>query len=158
MARKPTDPPPEKPKLRLVSPDAKKPPEMGGSAPRTRIGRPPFEPTKDQRNLVCLCAAMGYTQEQTAFTLGIDVKTLCIHFKDELENGAMKVNGVVAGNLFKIASSATHPRAVTAAIFWMKSRAGWKDGSEKQKVEPGDGDDEDEEITFSVSIGDKGGA
>lgn len=55
----------------------------------------------------------------------IDRNTLEKHFKAELESGTEKANGLVAQSLFKKAIG-NAPQNVTAAIFWLKCRAGWK--------------------------------
>jgi hypothetical protein len=39
----------------------------------------------------------------------------------------------VAGNLFRIATS-EDPGAVTAAIFWLKTRAGWREADRRVEV------------------------
>lgn len=57
----------------------------------------------------------------------IDAKTLRKHFRKELDTGAVAANAKVAGALFKMATGGTGQGAVTAAIFWLKTRARWKD-------------------------------
>jgi hypothetical protein len=93
-----------------------------------------FRPTNDQRQLVMLGAAMGLTHPQIAkqinFPAGIDEKTLRKYFADELEHGAARIMAMVAGNLVKIAIDPTHPKAVSAAIFMLKARMGWRDSSD----------------------------
>jgi hypothetical protein len=58
----------------------------------------------------------------------IDDKTLRKHFRRELDTAAIKANQAVAGALFRMA---TDPKggmkAVTAQIFWLKTRARWKE-------------------------------
>jgi hypothetical protein len=56
--------------------------------------------------------------------VGIAAKTLRKHFRAELDTGHIKANAKVAGNLYRIATGSGR-EAVTAAIFWMKVRAGW---------------------------------
>lgn len=48
------------------------------------------------------------------------------HYRDELKNGHVKANAKVAENLFRKATGEGR-EAVIAAIFWMKTRAGWKE-------------------------------
>src|SRR6478736_9649059 len=55
--------------------------------------------------------------------VGIAAKTLRKHFRAELDAGHSKANAKVAGNLYRIATG-SGPEAVTAAIFWLKVRAG----------------------------------
>ena len=92
-------------------------------------GPKPYEPSEEQRRLVKQWAAFGQTQEMTARKLGIDLKTLRKHFRDELDLGGAEATAAVAGALFK---KATQKDDTTAQIFWMKTRGGW---SEKQKHE-----------------------
>lgn len=68
----------------------------------------------------------GITQEQICKIIGISENTLRKYFADELENGVSRINSAVAQNLFAIATS-RDPGSVAAAIFWMKTRAQWKE-------------------------------
>jgi hypothetical protein len=104
----------------------------------TRTGRPAFSPTNEQRLKVEIMVACGMAQtmicEQIVNTTTgkpIDLKTLRKVFRDELDRGSQTANSLVAQALFKKATG-TGPQSVTAAIFWMKARAGWKD---KQHIE-----------------------
>jgi hypothetical protein len=85
--------------------------------------------------------------------IGIDPKTLSKHYRKELDFGHVRANAKVAENLFRKATGDGR-EAVTAAIFWLKSRARWKEisvneiaGSTAQPVtfkvvfEPGPGPD-----------------
>jgi hypothetical protein len=68
-----------------------------------------------------------------AGVIGIDPKTLRRHYRDELKHGHAKANVRVAESLYRKATS--DAQSVTAAIFWLKTRAGWKETS-VQEVEP----------------------
>ena len=59
----------------------------------------------------------------------VDAKTLRKVFREELNDGKQTANGLVAQSLFKKATG-TGPQSVTAAIFWMKAQAGWRDNPE----------------------------
>lgn len=93
-----------------------------------------FEPTAEQRKLVMLMAANGATQEQMRSNI-INPRTgkpiwhehFPLVFRDEIENALPQLNAMVAGNLYAIATSKTHKSAATAAIFWLKTRAGWRE-------------------------------
>ncbi len=50
------------------------------------------------------------------------------HYRDELDDGHVKANAKVAENLYRKATGEGR-EAVTAAIFWLKTRAGWKETS-----------------------------
>jgi hypothetical protein len=152
MAKKPTDPP----HLRVVSDSNKRPTK--GAAPKapakSAVGQGrTHHPTDQTRSLVSLCKAMGYTEDQTAKTVGIAVNTLKAHYREELDTGDLKANAKVAANLFTMATSPTHPKAVTAAIFWAKSKMGWTDKASETE------DPENEEpVEFTIGIGEKRGA
>jgi len=96
-------------------------------------GRPAFEPTGEQRNMVETLSGLGIPQEQICLliinpTTGkpIDLKTLHKHFRDELDTGLAKANSTIAQSLFKHATG-KGPGAVAANIFLAKVRLGWKE-------------------------------
>lgn len=74
-------------------------------------------------------AAYGIPQPDIAAVVGCDDKTLRKHFRQELDTAATQANARVAGALFKKATG-DGPSSVTAAIFWLKARAGWQEAKE----------------------------
>jgi len=88
-----------------------------------RRTKPPHEPTYAERELVKVHAMVGTTQEQIADMLGIDSKTLRKHYREELDQSLSKANAAIGGALFNKAKGGD----TTAMIFWMKTRAGWKE-------------------------------
>jgi hypothetical protein len=90
-------------------------------------GRPPFEPSAEQRAKVDGMAACGIPQAQMALVIGIDEDTLRKHFRHELDTAAPLANFAVGKTLFAKAVGGD----VTAAIWWSKTRMGWK---EKQEI------------------------
>ena len=88
-----------------------------------------FAPTEEQRRTVRVMAGFGIPQPAIATLLEIDPKTLRLHFRRELDRGAVEATAKVAQTLFGMATSGTN---TAASIFWMKARAGWR---EKQVVE-----------------------
>src|SRR3954447_25700131 len=93
----------------------------------TRVGgRPSFEPTQAQRHMVEAMTGCGVPEADIAVVIGIAPKTLRKHFRDELDTGHIKASAKVAGNLYRIATGSGR-EAVTAAIFWLKVRAGWRE-------------------------------
>jgi hypothetical protein len=86
------------------------------------------KPTAVQRKLVEEMAAYGIPEEAIARVVAIDPKTLRQHYRDELDLGHVNANTKVARNLFTMATG-TGREAVTAAIFWLKTRAGWSEYS-----------------------------
>lgn len=99
------------------------------------MGRPPFEATPERRKRVETLAAMGMSQSYIAKDLGITERTLRERFREELDAGMVKANTAVASNLYAIAMDKTHPKCVTAAIFWLKARAGWRE-ADRDTVPP----------------------
>lgn len=91
-------------------------------------GRPTFKPTAEQSKTVQAMVAYGVPLEEVAKVIGIDRKTLSKHFKFEIETAAIMANAKVAESLYKkaIAPDLVGP-SVTAAIFWLKTKAGWKE-------------------------------
>jgi hypothetical protein len=94
--------------------------------PTNKGGRPPFEPTEEQRRIVNVMSAGGFQQLAIAYALGISDNTLRKYFADELAAGGSKAHAMVVGNLYRQATK-DDPRATPAAIFWAKTRLGWKD-------------------------------
>jgi hypothetical protein len=89
-------------------------------------GAPKHVPTPEQRKQVEAMASYGIPQEQIAGVIGVCHVTLRKHYRDELDNAEAKANAMVAQSLFRKATS-DGSQAVTAAIFWLKTRAGWKE-------------------------------
>lgn len=96
------------------------------------MARTPFKPTDEQRMTVAIMASVGFPQRDICQRIlnhqtgkPIDTKTLEKAFRDELDDGMIKANAIVAQSLFKKATS-NGQQSVTAAIFWLKCRAGWK--------------------------------
>lgn len=73
-------------------------------------------------------ASYGIPHIEIGKVIGVDPKTLRKHYDPELETAQTKANAMVAQSLFAKATSKgiTGP-SVTAAIFWLKVRAGWKE-------------------------------
>ena len=106
-------------------------------------GRPPHEPTEERRRQVEGMAGNGLTNQQIARVMRIGETTLKRHYAEELARGSALATAMVGQSLYRMATDWMKPgkdgkprapdkAAVTAAIFWMKARAGW---SEKVKLE-----------------------
>jgi len=92
----------------------------------------PLQPTNEQRMTVAIMAAAGFGQRQIVQRIinpstgkPIDLHTLEKYFREELDEGMNTANALVTQSLFKKATG-NGPQSVTAAIFWLKCRAGWK--------------------------------
>lgn len=99
------------------------------------MATPRFQPSPEQRELVRMLSGIGTRAAEICLLVKnpatgkpIDEKTLRSRFREELDEGMVQANARVGKTLFQFA---TDPKggmkAVTAAIFWMKCRAGWKE-------------------------------
>ena len=120
-------------------------------------GRPPFEITEEVCKKAKSLAAQGMNLEQIADCLGISYQTLnekkkeFSYFSDSIKEGAAQGIGIITNKLFergkgiaqfekvtvvkdgKSVTTTTEKNIlpdVTAQIFYLKNRAGWKDRSE----------------------------
>jgi hypothetical protein len=92
------------------------------------MGRRSHEATAALRGQVEAMAGYGIPETDIACALDIDPKTLRKHYRRELDKGHIKANARVAENLYRKATGDGR-EAVTAAIFWLKTRARWKETS-----------------------------
>lgn len=83
-------------------------------------------PTKEGRQLVQLHSTIGTPQKVISEILGVDVKTLRKHYRRELDLAEAQANAQVGGALFNKAIKGD----TVACIFWLKTRAGFKEKSE----------------------------
>jgi hypothetical protein len=90
------------------------------------MARPSHKPDASHRRQVEALAGFGITEAEIAGLIGIDAKTLRKHYRHELDFGHTKANAKVAENLFRKATGDGR-ESVTAAIFWLKARARWKE-------------------------------
>ena len=86
-------------------------------------GRPPHQPTEQSRIQVKTLAAVGIRHEDIASKLGISADTLTKYYRQELDEGRIDANAQIGKSLYDQAKSGN----TTAMIFWLKTRAGWKE-------------------------------
>jgi hypothetical protein len=91
-------------------------------------GRPPHLPNGDTRNKVFMLSTVGTRHEDIATVLSISTDTLTKYYKEELDKGRIEANASVAETLFKQAKEGN----TTAMIFWLKSRAKWKESTQHE--------------------------
>jgi hypothetical protein len=92
------------------------------------MARPSHQPDPLLRRQVEALAGYGVPEADISGMLAIDPKTLRKHYRDELDHGHVKANAKVAENLFRKATGDGR-ESVTAAIFWLKARARWRETS-----------------------------
>lgn len=83
----------------------------------------PHQPTDELRKLARTLSAVGITYEDIASKIEISSDTLVKYYKKELSDGRIDANATVAKGLFEQAKSGN----TAAAMFWLKTRAGWKE-------------------------------
>lgn len=88
------------------------------------MAMPMHEPTDEQRHIVEVLVAGGTPKTIIAKALGIGMKTLQRHYSSELVSGLELANAKVVRRLFRLIEQGSTP----ATIFWLKTRAGWKEG------------------------------
>ena len=93
---------------------------------KSGMGRPTHAPTPETRRQVEALASCGTPYELIARVIDISVPTLTKHYGEVLEVAGVKANAMIAQSLYKRALS-NDKGAITAAIFWLKARAGWRD-------------------------------
>ena len=91
-------------------------------------GRPPHLPNGDTRNKVFMLSTVGTRHEDIATVLSISTDTLTKYYKEDLDKGRIEANASVAETLFKQAKEGN----TTAMIFWLKSRAKWKESTQHE--------------------------
>ena len=84
-----------------------------------------FVATDALREKARYLAGLGVPQHDIAKIIGCAAKTLRRHFRDELDRGVAEANATISGSLFGAAKGGN----VTAQIFWLKTRARWREGS-----------------------------
>ena len=87
------------------------------------MGRRAHKPDPALRRQVEAMAAYGIPETDISQVMRVDPKTLRKHYREELDLGESKANAQVAGFLFSAAKNGN----VTAQIFWLKTRARWRE-------------------------------
>lgn len=92
------------------------------------VSQKPHEPDDKSRALARTLSGIGVPQDDICILLGVSKPTLHKHYRDDLDKGLAEANAKVASSLFQQATSGN----TAAAIFWTKSRMGWR---EKQEID-----------------------
>jgi hypothetical protein len=97
------------------------------------MARKAHKPDAVSRRQVEAMAGYGVPETDIARVIGTDAKTLRKHYRDELDTGQIKATAKVAEFLFRKATT-DGSQAVTAAIFWLKTRGGWREAPQDHRV------------------------
>ena len=87
------------------------------------MARKPFVVNETVREKVRHLAGVGVRQDDIARIIGCTAKTLRKQCRDDLDRGVAEANAIVSGSLFTAAKGGN----VTAQIFWLKTRAQWRE-------------------------------
>lgn len=96
----------------------------------------PHAPTAETRAKVNALASVGTPQEQIALVIGVTKNTLLKYYRKELDTAMVLASAKVAQSLFQQATGGN----TSAAIFWLKCRAGWVDKQSIEHTGPNGGD------------------
>lgn len=110
-------------------------------------GKPEHIPTAETRAVVCGLVRFGVTYDEVAAHIGITKPTLIKHYREELDktfnDSARQVSdflfNAASGRALQFEDKATHADCVRAAMFWTKTRMGWRetgDVAEKTDAPP----------------------
>jgi hypothetical protein len=96
------------------------------------VPRKPFVVNETVREKVRHLAGAGVRQDDIARIIGCAAKTLRKRCRDDLDRGVAEANAIVSGSLFAAAKGGN----VTAQIFWLKTRAQWREGAVRDDGDP----------------------
>lgn len=80
-----------------------------------------------------MLAGYGLLQPQIASIVGISVPTLAKYYRNEMDLGVAQTSAAVGKSLFQMA---TDDKNVQAAIWWSKSRMGWREAARLPEEQP----------------------
>jgi hypothetical protein len=87
------------------------------------MSRKAFAVNDAVREQVRHLAGIGVPQDDIAKIIGCAPKTLRKHLREELDRGVAEANAMISGCLFTAAKAGN----ITAQIFWLKTRARWRE-------------------------------
>ena len=94
------------------------------------MARKAFAVNDAVRERVRYLAGVGVRQDDIARIVGCAPKTLRKRLRDELDRGVAEANATISGSLFAAAKAGN----TTAQIFWLKTRANWREGKADEPV------------------------
>jgi hypothetical protein len=87
------------------------------------MARKAFVVNDVMRGKVRHLAGVGVRQDDIAKIIGCAAKTLRKRLRDELDRGVAEANATISGYLFAAAKAGN----IAAIIFWLKTRANWRE-------------------------------
>src|SRR5439155_7856841 len=100
---------------------------------RPPMPRKPVVVNETVREKVRHLAGVGVRQDDIARIIGCAPKTLRKRCRDNLDRGVAEANAVVSGYLFAAGKGGN----VTAQIFWLKTRAQWRENAARSHAASG---------------------
>ena len=97
------------------------------------MARKAFVLNEAVREKVRHLAGVGVRQDDIAKIIGCAPKTLRKRCRDDLDRGVAEANAMVSGYLFANAKAGN----VAAQIFWLKTRAHWRERAVPDNLAPG---------------------
>jgi len=91
------------------------------------------KPTKETRAQVFALSSFGITQEHIGSFVGLSDDTLRKFYREELDKASIDRNAEVAAFVFRsangstISEGASYSDCLKAAMFWLKTRAKWRE-------------------------------
>ena len=83
-----------------------------------------IKPTDKERDQVRTMAGLAMTEDKIALVMGVAPKTLRKYYRQELDTAHAHLTVNVGRSLYK---NAVENNNVSAQIFWMKCRGGWRE-------------------------------
>ena len=120
------------------------------------MSKPLHQPTEKTRAEIIALRSYGVPIKEVAAYIGIDDKTLYKYYRAELEQSAMKANANVGKFLYQAASGqalttgATYSDCVRAAMFWAKTRMGWKETNVQEHTGANDTETQNQKVIIKV--------
>src|SRR5438874_6899737 len=118
-----------------VNPSTSVPPIRIGLYQGLPMARKPFVVNETVREKVRHLAGVGVRQDDIAKIIGCAPKTLRKRCREDLDRGVAEANATVSGYLFAAAKAGN----VAAQIFWLKTRAYWREKPAPDDPVPGSG-------------------
>lgn len=87
-------------------------------------------PTADTRTAVVLLASGGVAHKRISRLLKITEKTLYLHYREELDCAFDSIAELAIGVLVKSMKTGGPREAMASAMFWCKTRLGWRERAE----------------------------